>query len=123
MKIDFQRVYVSTMDRAKESGNIIASILGMMEEPEADELLNEGWKAGSWMETRNTIDTITWQKHVSCFLFILVAVCASCFQNADARSLKHYYKQVLLTSLSISSHRPIMQERFLPSPWALVQQH
>ena len=34
------------MDRAKESGNIIASILGMMEEPEADELLNEGRKTG-----------------------------------------------------------------------------
>ena len=46
MKIDFQKVYVSAMDRAKESGNIIASILGMMEEPEADELLNEGRKTG-----------------------------------------------------------------------------
>ena len=42
LMIDFNKVYVSELLRAKESGEIVAGILEMMEPPEVDNLLNEG---------------------------------------------------------------------------------
>ena len=42
LQIDFDKLFVSQMRRAKESGNIIAGHLCMMETPTADEVLNEG---------------------------------------------------------------------------------
>ena len=42
LRIDFNQVYVSDLLRAKESGDIIAGILAMMDAPEVDSLLNEG---------------------------------------------------------------------------------
>ena len=39
-------MFVSQMRRAKDSGDIIASYLAMMEAPTADEVLNEGWIIG-----------------------------------------------------------------------------
>ena len=42
LKVDFDKIYVSDLMRAKESGEIISGMLTMLEEPEVDALLNEG---------------------------------------------------------------------------------